>query len=59
MSQLPNFAFIVIEDLVFSVVLLHVRSNHVVVDDSRADCLLVLLDLLLRLEGRLDLSLHG
>ena len=58
MSQLPDLTVIVVEDLVFAVILLHVLLDHLIVNDGRADCLLILLYLLLRFEGRLNLDLH-
>ena len=58
MSQLPYLTVIIIENLVLAVILLHVLLDHFVVDDGGADSLFVLLNLLLGLEGRLNLSLH-
>lgn len=58
MSQLPDLTFFIIKDLVFAIVLVHILPNHFVVDDGGSDRLLVLLNLLLVLEGGLDLGLH-
>ena len=58
MSQLPNLTIIVIEDLILAIVLNHVLTNELVVDDSRPDCLLVLLNLLLGLQLVLNVTLH-
>ena len=58
MGQLPNLTIIVVEDLILAIVLNHVLADELVIDDSRPDRLLVLLNLLLRFEGRLNLDLH-
>ena len=58
MGQLPNLTIIVIEDLILAIVLHHVLPDELVVDDSRPDRLLVLLNLLLRLQLILNVTLH-
>ena len=58
MGQLPNLPIIVIEDLVLAIVLNHVFPDELVVDDSRPDCLLVLLNFLLGLQLVLNVTLH-
>ena len=58
MGQLPNLPIIVIEDLILAIVLDHVLADELVVDDSRPDCLLVLLNLLLGLQLVLNVTLH-
>ena len=58
MGQLPNLPIIVIEDLILTIVLNHVLTNELVIDDSRPDRLLVLLNLLLGLQLVLNVTLH-
>ena len=58
MGQLPNLTIIVIEDLILAIVLHHVLPDELVVNDSRPDCLLVLLNLLLGLQLVLNVTLH-
>ena len=58
MGKLPNLAVIIIKDLVLPIVLNHVLLDQLVVDDSGTHSLLVLLDLLLGLELRLNVRLH-
>jgi len=58
MGQLPDLPIIVIEDLILAVILDHVLSDELVIDDSWSDRFLVLLNLLLRLELVLDVALH-
>ena len=58
MGQLPNLPIIVIEDLILAIVLDHVLADELVIDDSRPDRLLVLLNLLLGLQLILNVTLH-
>jgi len=58
MGQLPDLPIIVIEDLILAVILDHVLSDELVIDDSWSDRFLVLFNLLLRLELVLDVALH-
>ena len=57
-SQLPDLTVIIVEDLVLPVVLNHVLVDELVIDDSRSDSLLLLLNLLLRLQLVLNVALH-
>ena len=58
MSQLPNLTVIVVKDLILTIVLYHVLSDELVIDNSRSDSFLVLLDLLLCLKLILNVALH-
>ena len=58
MGEFPDLTIIIIEDLVLTVVVYHVVSHQLIVNDCGSDGFLILFDLLLSLKLLLNVSLH-
>ena len=59
MLELPYWHVVLVEDLVVLVVILNVGADHLVVDDSWLNALLILLNFALVAQPLLNLFLHN